>query len=163
MTTTQSKSIHTLILWADENKLPEEVFPRDEDRLLALVKLNLHSQNLSSVPSEICLLQNLEELYLSYNNISCLPQEIGELKNLKVLWVIGNKLKSLPDEIKQLLLLEDLVAFNNHITYISSDVLDMPNLKSLFLHDNCLDIDMLEHDFMSRVEQISFSIYNQTT
>lgn len=93
--TIQSKPIQTLILWANEIKLPEKTFPRDEDSLLALVKLNLHSQSLSSVPSEICILQNLEELYLPYNNLTCLPKEIGELKNLKVLWVMGNKLTSL--------------------------------------------------------------------
>jgi Leucine-rich repeat (LRR) protein len=159
--TIQPQSTQALFSWADNNKLPEEVFPRDKDKLLSLVKLNLHTQNLSSVPPEISILKNLEELYLSYNNLTCLPKEIGELEKLKVLWVMGNKLKSLPDEIKKLTLLEDLVAFNNKINHISSDILDMPNLKSLFLHDNCLDIDMLENGFISKLEKINSSVYNQ--
>lgn len=160
--TIQSKSIQTLISWADSNQLPEETFPRDADKLLSLVKLNLHDQNLTSIPAEISVLKNLQELYLSYNKLSTLPKEIGELTNLKVLWVMGNKLALLPNELHQLPLLKDLMAFSNKIAYISPDVLDMPKLKSLFLHDNCLDMNAVEDDFMEAAEELDyFTVYNQ--
>lgn len=53
--TIQSKSIQTLISWADANQLAKNIFPRSPEKLLSLVKLNLHDQNLSSILPEIAV------------------------------------------------------------------------------------------------------------
>jgi hypothetical protein len=52
--------------------------------LLTETALDLTDKNLTVIPEEIRLLQNLEQLTLSSNKISKLPSVIGLLSNLQV-------------------------------------------------------------------------------
>ncbi|KAJ8668533.1 hypothetical protein QAD02_010196 [Eretmocerus hayati] len=64
--------------------------------------LDIHSNELQSLPSEIVSLVSLKELYLHENKIQKLPNEIVSLKNLIILDVSSNKLKCLPEDMGNL-------------------------------------------------------------
>lgn len=99
-------------------------------------KLWLFSCDITSLPSEIGCLSNLQELYLDKNNISILPTAIGQLSSLKHLELHTNKIKILPREISGLVNLETLVLAYNEITSLPSEICKLNNLKSLFLAKN---------------------------
>ena len=71
-----------------------------------VMELNLRYNELTSLPSEIWQMTNLERLNLGYNELTSLPSEIGQLANLKRLNLGYNKLTSWPAEIGQLTNLE---------------------------------------------------------
>jgi len=157
----QLQQFKILFSWADEQKVPFDILPRNKNELLSLRELNLHSKNIKYIPSEIKLLQNLERFYVSDNNLVSLPKEIGSLKNLQILWIQGNNIKVLPIEILDLCLLEELVAFNNNIEVLPSRIGDMPNLKALFLHNNNLSKSYIETELYPLKSELELSIYNQ--
>lgn len=163
MQTTPSHQFKKLLSWADEQELDVDIFPRDIKELLSLVELNLHSKNIDYIPSEIGLLQNLQRLYLSDNNLVSIPKEIGTLVNLKSLWIQNNKIKILPDEILSLVVLEDLVAFDNMIERIPSNIANLVNLQAMFLHNNCISLDILESVLYPLKSKMNLSTYNQNT
>lgn len=162
-TTTQSQQIQTLLSWADEQQLSDDIFPRNIDKLLSLTELNLHSKSINYIAPEIRVLQNLKILYLSNNKLVSLPEEIGLLKNLEVLWIQSNELQSLPSEIMKLSSLKDLVAFDNRLETLPKRIADMPSLQSLFLHSNCLDQNIINSELNSIKADIDLSIYKQNS
>lgn len=64
--------------------------------------------NFTSMPSEIGLLKNLQELFLSHNNLTSIPPEIGLLTQLQELDLRINDLRTLPIEMGLLANLRDL-------------------------------------------------------
>jgi internalin A len=99
-------------------------------------KLVLKNRKLTSIPSEISQLTNLEELDLSGNELIECSSGLQSLKNLKTLNLSGNKLKSIPSEICELKNLETLNLSNNEIKGGSLGCLT--NLKWLYLNNNKL-------------------------
>jgi Leucine-rich repeat (LRR) protein len=70
--------------------------------------LDLSIMDIESVPPEICLLTNLEELYLHENELKSIPIEITRLTNLKRLDLDYNNLESIPTELSSLTKLRTL-------------------------------------------------------
>jgi len=126
-----------------------------------VIKLDLSKQNLTSVPSGISKLPNLQELNLSGNQLERLnndisslnnlqvldlsgnkftsvPNEVCSLKKLKALYLNGNQIKSLGDEISCLKNLEKLFVQNNQLNTLSADIGKLTGLKTLYLHNNDL-------------------------
>ena len=62
----------------------------------ALVDLDLHRNQITSVPASIGDLTNLMSLFLSYNSITTLPAEISQLTSLKRLRLSFNDLTGVP-------------------------------------------------------------------
>jgi Leucine-rich repeat (LRR) protein len=63
------------------------------DPKLPLEKLDISSNNLAAIPTEICNLKALTELNLDNNVLVSLPVEIGELRKLKVLSLRDNHIQ----------------------------------------------------------------------
>lgn len=101
---------------------------------------------LSSVPTDIGALINLEHLDLSNSWIERLPPQIGKLKKLKELRLENNKLIGLPDEIGELSSLEilNLGSFwderTNNIHELPLGMQNLTRLKFLGLSGNPLPI-----------------------
>lgn len=70
--------------------------------LSLLTVLDLSSNELNNLPSDVRNLVSLEKLYLQDNNLKKLPNEIVHLRNLSVLNVSRNNLKELPESIGEL-------------------------------------------------------------
>lgn len=139
--------------WADENEVPdltwveEEYFkeggfwyglPRNKQQLLSLVELDLSSNELVELPSEIGQLTNLTELHLGWNNLTELPPGIGRLTNLMHLALGVNQLEELPPEIGQLTNLMALVLHENQLGELPPEIVQLTNLMSLDLVGNQL-------------------------
>ncbi|NXI59505.1 LRSM1 ligase, partial [Chloroceryle aenea] len=64
--------------------------------LITLKVLDLHDNQLASLPADIGQLTSLQVLNLERNLLTHLPQSIGDLAQLQLLNVKGNRLKELP-------------------------------------------------------------------
>lgn len=101
-------------------------------------RLDLKRSKLKTLPKEIFLLKNLQELNLSKNQLIELPEEIGELINLQLLDISSNDLQSLPASIGKLKKLKKISAGRNEIIAIPAQIGELENLEILDLWDNNL-------------------------
>ncbi|MDD9855846.1 MAG: leucine-rich repeat domain-containing protein [Gammaproteobacteria bacterium] len=136
--TSRDAWLDELVAWADENRIPEKVFPRDADAILALRLLNLYGRELSYLPESIGNLTNLEHLYLGNNDLIVLPDSVGDLTNLKVLYLWRNYFSELPDSIGNLANLEVLDLDHNLLSVLPESIGNLTNLKCLHLESNGL-------------------------
>ncbi|MGB1242852.1 MAG: COR domain-containing protein [Chitinophagales bacterium] len=93
---------------------------------------------ISHIPAEIGLLQNLQLLDLSSNALDALPAAIGQLKRLELLDVSKNELESLPNEIGDLKRLQRLDLSNNLLNKLPEGFCRLSNLQRLGLSNNQL-------------------------
>ncbi len=110
--------------------------------LTTLRKLHLKDNDIVNIPDDISKLVNLESLYLHYNNIKYVSPKIGQLKALIILSLSYNYITTLPDEIIGCDSLQELYIGNNHLLGIPEGMLEMPELRYLFIENNpSIDID----------------------
>lgn len=99
-------------------------------------RLGLKNSDISELPPEIGLLENLTFLNLKQNRIRFLPPQIGNLKKLRQLSLVRNKLTELPPEICQLTNLQELFVSKNSLTQLPPEIWKLRNLKVLSLIRN---------------------------
>ncbi|KAL3046928.1 hypothetical protein OYC64_021198 [Pagothenia borchgrevinki] len=111
----------------------------DDIRLLpALMTLDLHDNQMSSLPSALGELQELHELRLSHNQLSALPVELYSLNKLCSMTLQQNRLESLPEELGQLENLTQLDLSNNLLKDLPSSLGRLTSLQKLTLSHNKL-------------------------
>ncbi|MEY3442097.1 MAG: hypothetical protein RLZZ519_378 [Bacteroidota bacterium] len=101
-----------------------------------VVRLNLQNHNLKSIPADLCLFPNLQELDLSHNQIKSLEVGFTCPTALKRLYVNHNEITELPAKLAQLTQLQVLVAYDNPVAKIDPAIGTMRNLKELWLSGN---------------------------
>uniref|UniRef100_A0A4W6BTM3 Leucine rich repeat containing 40 n=1 Tax=Lates calcarifer TaxID=8187 RepID=A0A4W6BTM3_LATCA len=106
--------------------------------LPGLTTLDLHDNQLSSLPSALGELQELQQLRLSHNQLTSLPVEVCTLQNLRSLTVQQNLLESLPEELGQLQNLTELDLSSNHLKGLPSSLGCLTCLQKLNLSHNNL-------------------------
>lgn len=107
--------------------------------LINLENLGLFNNSLTTLPPEIWNLTNLIQLELGYNSITILPPEIWNLTNLNYLGLDNTGLITLPPEIRYLTNLETLnFSLNTLLTTLPSEIWDLTNLTELTLNYNSL-------------------------
>ena len=117
--------------------VPEEVFAKPLVQNLKVLEVS--GNILQSVPSCICHLTCLEELYLGHNNLSGLPKELGELSNLKKLDLVHNVFQEVPFCISKLCRLEWLNISGNLVEIVPLWVFLLPHLRHLYLIHNLIE------------------------
>ena len=105
-------------------------------RIPHLTHLNLSYNNLTEIPSTICLLLHLQEVLLRDNKLSQLPDEIVLLRKLELLDVSHNLLQSLPKDIGKMGNLKKLNVSYNLLNAIPSSLGYSPKLKLLLASNN---------------------------
>ncbi|KAM7012999.1 leucine-rich repeat-containing protein 40 [Tautogolabrus adspersus] len=111
----------------------------DDIRLLpGLITLDLHDNQLSSLPSALGELQELQQLRLSHNQLKALPVEVCTLKNLRSLTLQQNQLESLPEDLGILENLTELDLSNNNLKGLPSSLGHLTCLQKLNLCHNKL-------------------------
>ncbi|KAI7753968.1 hypothetical protein M8C21_029100 [Ambrosia artemisiifolia] len=110
--------------------------------LSKLKTLNISGNHIQSLPKTIQNCKTLEHLNANFNQLNKLPDNIGfELINLKKLSVNSNKLTILPSSIAHLTNLCHLDARLNHLGSLPNDLGNLINLEILNISQNfrCLD------------------------
>ena len=97
-----------------------------------------YTNNISTIPSAIIKLDQLQELELSGNRLERLPKEFRELENLQTLDLSGNRLGSLPREIIYLSNLQTLDLSHNKLEQLPKGIGALSNLQTLDLNYNGL-------------------------
>ncbi|KAJ0032665.1 hypothetical protein NQD34_002746 [Periophthalmus magnuspinnatus] len=111
----------------------------EELRLLpALTTLDLHDNQIQSLPRAIGELQELRQLRLSSNQLRALPLELFSLALLSSLTLQHNLLESLPPELGQLTSLTELNLSRNHLQELPCSLGDLRHLQKLSLEHNQL-------------------------
>ncbi|XP_036377631.1 leucine-rich repeat-containing protein 40 [Megalops cyprinoides] len=123
-------------LLLSSNKL--EVLSEDIRLLPALVVLDVHDNQLTTLPASIGELENLQKLNLSHNKLKELPEELWLLKNLRSLQLQQNLLEEIPEGVGQLVDLDDIDLSNNQLTALPDSLGNLRNLVKLNLSHNKL-------------------------
>ncbi|XP_037530631.1 leucine-rich repeat-containing protein 40 [Nematolebias whitei] len=111
----------------------------DDIRLLpGLITLDLHDNQLRSLPAALGEEQQLQQLHLSHNQLSSLPVELFTLKNLHCLTLQQNLLENLPEELGQLQSLTELDVSNNQLSALPSSIGCLTKLQKVNLSHNKL-------------------------
>ncbi|MFK8184710.1 MAG: COR domain-containing protein [Phormidesmis sp.] len=100
--------------------------------------LDLSESGITSLPSEICNLTHLTDLYLSCNDLTKLPESIGNLTNLTNLDLYKNNLVTLPESIGNLTNLTNLDLYKNNLVTLPESIGNLINLTDLDLYKNDL-------------------------
>ncbi|KAK6029501.1 leucine Rich repeat-containing domain protein [Ostertagia ostertagi] len=100
------------------------------------LRLDLSSNDITSIPSSIRDLTQLTELFLYKNKLTQLPSELGNLVSLRKLGLSENALCSLPDSLASLTQLETLDLRHNKLTEIPSVIYRITSLETLWLRYN---------------------------
>ena len=98
--------------------------------------IDLSNRELTSVPKEISLLRNVEEIILSFNKIVKFPQELLSLSRLRDLELFHNELRFIPDEIPLLQSLEKLSLGQNKIESLPDSITTMHHVRELDVSRN---------------------------
>ncbi|CAN6879821.1 hypothetical protein F2Q70_00033104 [Brassica cretica] len=108
--------------------------------LASISKLDLSNNNIQQIPeSLVARMLNLWALDLHSNQLKTLPNSIGCLSKLKVLNVSGNNLQHLPKTIEDCRWLEELNANFNELTMLPDTIgFELTNLTKLSVNSNKL-------------------------
>ncbi len=134
--------------------------PSELGSLTSLKYLYLQDNHLTSLPSQIGNLNELEWLILNDNHLLSLPPEIGNLNHLTILWLSSNQLNSLPPEIGNLNHLEILILSYNPLSTLPSEIANLNHLLSLNLSSNQLSSLPPEIGDLTTLEYLNLS-HNQ--
>ncbi|XP_030070120.1 leucine-rich repeat-containing protein 10 [Microcaecilia unicolor] len=113
-------------------------FPLKVCAFTELVKLYLSDNNLSNLPPELQLLQNLQILALDFNNFKSLPLAVCSLKQLSILYLGNNRLHELPSELSLLQNLKTLWIEFNYLTNLPEVICELSLLKTLHAGSNAI-------------------------
>ncbi|MCX2681915.1 leucine-rich repeat domain-containing protein [Galbibacter sp. EGI 63066] len=106
---------------------------------VSLSQLELTTDDLRALLSDLTRCSNLNGLDLSNNELSGLPEEIRELTNLIVLDLSDNSLSDFPEEILNLSNLNELDLSENKLSNLPEGIQKLTNLVELDLRDNDLE------------------------
>lgn len=118
------------------NKL--QVLSEDIRLLPALTVLDIHDNQLTSLPKAIGELEHLQKLNLSRNKLKELPEELWNLKDLRSLHLQENELEKVSEGVGQLCCMSDMDLSNNQLTAIPDSFSNLSNLVKFNLSNNKL-------------------------
>ena len=98
--------------------------------------LDLSGLNITAIPKEILLLENLQELDLRNNKIKVIPAWIENLTHLEEIDLSNNQITLIFPQIQNLSDLKSLNLKNNQLTTLPDSIRNLENLELLFLSHN---------------------------
>ena len=135
--------------------------PGNISSLTSIERLDFGNTGLSTLPTNLYNLSTLEYLLVSDNNISSLPGAISNLTSLKVLFISKNKLQHLPSELFALPDISDVDVSFNKLYDVPSN---LGNASAIYLRGNRIETlplsvgssaSMFELDmFMNRMTEL---------
>ncbi|KAK9811814.1 hypothetical protein WJX72_010643 [[Myrmecia] bisecta] len=105
-----------------------------------LLELELSSNQLTDLPSDLSELQHLRVIRLKYNSLVKLPDVLTRLPRLEILELSGNQITSLDDAVLcHLQNVRELDLSGNNLTDLGEGLTLMPNLAMLQLENNRIE------------------------
>ncbi|XP_077462671.1 leucine-rich repeat-containing protein 40-like [Stigmatopora argus] len=130
----------------------------EDIRLLpALATLDLHDNQLQTLPAALGELRDLQELRLSHNQLKSLPLELFSLKKLRSLTLQQNLLEALPEELRELEGLTQLDLSDNLLTELPSGLGRLGRLQKLQVCRNKLSLLPDSLALLTNVKLLDFS------
>lgn len=129
--------------------------PQSIRNLTSLTFLDLRSNQLVSLPREICFLP-IQILLVSNNKLIQLPEELGKMSELTELDAGVNQLSHLPSRLCDLTKLRSLCLRNNQINFLPKEISSM-NLVSLDLSCNKISSLPLEIRYMTELIDLNLT------
>lgn len=125
------------------------------------IRIKLSNLNLSELPKEISILDQLEELFLYSNQLRSLPKDIEHLVNLAHLDLRNNKFEFFPDEIAKLTKLKTLRINDNKINANDlSRIGSLTHLEKLHIRSNGLNELPVEIAHLTMLAELDISYNN---
>lgn len=128
-----SRLRNLILSYNDLSLLPEEI-----GLLENLIHLSVDNNRLTVLSKQIGYLQNLEYLSLNNNQLTALPEQIGHLRNLEHLDLDNNQLIRLPELIGWLQSLKKLLLKHNQLILLPKQIGLLNKLSSLQIDNNRL-------------------------
>ncbi|KAI9123261.1 hypothetical protein K1719_006150 [Acacia pycnantha] len=124
----------------DLSGLSLESLPTPSLNFALICKLNLYCNNLQEIPESLTArLLNIVALDVHSNQLRSLPNSIGCLSKLKLLNISGNLIEFLPKTIENCRALEELNANFNKLSVLPETIgFELINLKKLSVNSNKL-------------------------
>ncbi|MFX1535390.1 MAG: leucine-rich repeat domain-containing protein [Promethearchaeota archaeon] len=123
----------------------------------SLFRINLSDLDLSSAPSWILAIPQLQELDLSWNKLNSLCETFEQLQSLQILNLRRNKLRSLPEAFGNLTQLVELYLWNNQLSSLPESFGNLTNLKELDLYENQLNTLPKTFENLTKLETLWLS------
>ncbi|GER41798.1 leucine rich repeat protein [Striga asiatica] len=158
-----ARLLNVIVLDVHSNQLKS--LPNSIGCLSKLKILNVSGNFLQSLPRTIENCRSLEELNANFNQLSHLPATIGfELVNLKKLSINSNKLPYLPDSISHLTNLRTLDARLNSLRALPDDLENLINLQTLNVSQNFQHLTSLPYSVGLLISLVELDVsYNRIT
>ncbi|KAF9551842.1 hypothetical protein EC957_004165 [Mortierella hygrophila] len=115
-----------------------KTLPAQLGGLKTLRRLNVAINKIEEIPPSIGQLLLLEWLNLNDNKLVTLPSTMDQMQKLVKMGIVQNKLQTLPEALARLTLLYKLDCRRNEIEYLPSAFKDMQGIHSLLLEENPL-------------------------
>jgi len=128
------------LLWSerDISALPEGLISSGKFAKELRV-VNLHRNQLDTLPDSFAQLKSLQELIISANKFENFPEVITKLTKLKIINAEQNRLSALPESFSKLTALEDLNLSTNKFEEFPETILSLSKLKTLNMERNSLN------------------------
>lgn len=137
------------------------IHPKDDPQQASARTFFIDASNrsLTTIPSEILQLEELEEAHLENNQIEAIPPGIQRLRNVRILYLNRNKLSELCPELGKLGSLEGLDLSHNPLLSSSLPVLSgLRRLRELRLyHTGLAEIPIVICKFLHHLELLGLS------
>lgn len=104
----------------------------------SLVVLDLHDNKLKEIPSVVGSLECLEKLDVSHNDLQSLPFEVCQLERLTTFLLQHNQITLLPDNFGQLLCLRTVDASHNKLQSVPRNLKGLTDIQKLNFSNNQL-------------------------
>ena len=124
----------------------DAVFGRADGRRYTLKKARFHkkkvkildasNEQLSSIPSYIYKMSNLQSLNINNNQLTEITAEVLQIRILSVLNISNNQIISVTDKIDRLRYLEYFYAGNNQLSKVPEGLFELDFIKELDLSNN---------------------------
>ncbi|XP_078574385.1 leucine-rich repeat-containing protein 40-like isoform X2 [Branchiostoma floridae x Branchiostoma japonicum] len=141
-----------VVLDVHDNELTS--LPKEIGELQHLQKLNVSHNKLQSLPPELCHLTNLLYLHVDYNKLTELPNDLGTLEHIEDLDLSHNELATLPPSIGYVSRLTKFNASNNKLANLPPEIGDLHNIRVLDLSNNQLEYLPSDVGRLGKLEQL---------
>lgn len=132
--------------------------------LTSLRILDFTKNKFTVFPEILCSMPNITNLIFWNNQISTVPESIGNMSGLKSLNFAFNKITTLPKRIGDLSNLETLSLWSTSIQTLPESITKLSNLKNFFLYNTQLiSLSQSQFDYIASVASYVYGQrYNQT-